>query len=181
MAVRHLVTAEELERAGADDVELVRGDLVPVTPAGGHHSALATFLTTELSVFVRARQLGRVYVELGFKLFSNPDTVRGPDVSFVSRENAAGKPRRGFMYGVPDLAIEVVSFDKTLTDLHAKAQEYLEAGTDLVWVVDPDSRRVVLYRPGRTAATLSEGDALDGGDVLPGFSLPLALLFAELD
>ena len=181
MAVRHLVTADALERMGAKDFELVRGELVRVTPAGGWHGGLAAFLAAELSAFVRPRQLGRVFVEVGFKLFSNPDTVRGPDVSFVSRDRHAALKRRGFLHGAPDLAIEIVSFDKTVTETSAKAADYLEAGTPLAWVVDPDARQVLLHRPGRGVTTLSAAETLDGGDVLPGFSLPLSRLFAELD
>lgn len=156
MAVRHLVTADELERTGSKDFELVRGELVPVTPAGYQHGALAAFLTTEISTFARAHDLGRVFVEVGYKLFSNPDTVRGPDVSFLSRDrHAALKRRQGFIHGVPALAVEVVSFDKTQAELFAKASEYLAAGTPLVWVVAPDSRQVTVHRPGQAVVTLS--------------------------
>jgi len=90
MAIRQLVTAEELERMGSPDFgyELVRGNLVPVTPAGRERGALTAFLIAELSLFVRPRALGRVYHELGFQLFTNPDTVRAPDVSFVSRDRS---------------------------------------------------------------------------------------------
>ena len=143
MAVRHLVTARELERMGRADLELVRGELVPVmTPAGEQHGTLAAFLTAELWAFVRAHDLGRVYVEVGYKLFSDPDTVRGPDVSFVSRKRqTTAKRRRGFIHG---------------------------AG-------------VRVHQPGQRVGTLSEADALDGVDVLPGFTLPLWRRFAELD
>ncbi len=184
MAVRHLVTAEELERMGSPDFgfELVRGELVPVTPAGREHGALTAFLIAELTAFVRARNLGRVYNELGFKLFTNPDTVRAPDVSFVSWDReAAFKGRRGFVPGAPDLAIEIVSEDNTAAQLAAKATEYLEAGTRLVWVVDPESRQVTVHRPDQAVLTLSATQTLDGGDVLPGFTLLLTRLFAELD
>ncbi len=183
MGVWHLVTADELERMGREDLELVRGVLVPVmTPAGERHGALAAFLTMELGLFARAKNLGRVYVEVGYRLFTNPDTVRGPDVSFVSRERRAAQPRRkGFVHGIPDLAVEIVSIDKTMAELAAKAAEYLEAGTPLVWVVDSDSRHVHVHRPGQPVLVLSEGDSLDGGDVVPGFILPLSRLFAELE
>lgn len=183
MASQHLVTADELERMGREDLELVRGMLVPVmTPAGEQHGALAAFLTVELGTFVRANDLGRMYVEVGYRLFTNPDTVRGPDVSFVSRERAATQPRRrGFIHGIPDLAVEIASMDKTMADLAVKAAEYLEAGTALVWVVDPESRQVLVHRRGFPTLTLSAGDTLDGGEVLPGFTLPLARVFAELD
>ena len=184
MAVRQLVTAEELERMGspAFGFELVRGELVPVTPAGDMHGALAAALTGELRAFVQANHLGRVYVETGYRLFSNPDTVRGPDVSFVSRARAATlKRRRGFIHSAPDLAIEIVSEDNTPAQLATKAAEYLAAGTRLVWIVDPEPRHVRIHQPGRAVVTLPATDTLDGGDVLPGFTLPLAALFAELD
>ena len=183
MDVRHLVTARELERMDRDDLELVRGVLVPVmTPAGEQHGTLAAFLTAELWAFVRAHDLGRVYVEVGYKLFGNPDTVRGPDVSFVSRERqTTAKRRRGFIHGVPDLAIEIASCDKPMTQLAAKAAEYVEAGTPLVWVVDPRRRQVRVHRPGQPVSSLAQTDTLEGADVLPGFSLPLSRLFAELD
>jgi len=183
MAVRSLVTAEELERMGREDVELVRGELVPVmTPAGEEHGTLAAFLTAELWTFVRAHNLGRVYVEVGYKLFSDPDTVRGPDVSFVSaKRKPTAKPRRGFIRGAPDLAIEIVSSEKPVAQVTAKALEYIEAGTLRVWVVDPHPREVRIYQPGQPVLTLSERETLDGADVLPGFTLPLFRLFAELD
>lgn len=183
MVTRHLVTADQLERMGREDLELVRGELVPVmTPAGEQHGTLAAFLTAELWSFVRAHNLGRVYVEVGYKLFSNPDTVRGPDVSFVSRTRAAAPPRRrGFIHGVPDLAIEIASTDKPMAELTTKAGEYLTAGTRVVWLVDPETRRVHAHRPGQPVLTLSDRDVLEGGDLLPGFALHLSRLFAELD
>ncbi len=183
MAVRNLVTADDLERMGRADLELVRGELVAVmTRAGEQHGTLAAFLTVVVGTFVRTHDLGRVYVEVGYKLFSDPDTVRGPDVSFVSRKRqTTAKPRRGFIRGAPDLAIEIVSSEKPVAQLTAKALEYIEAGTLLVWVVDPDPREVRVHRPGQPALTVSKTDTLDGADVLPGFTLPLFRLFAELD
>ena len=139
MAVRHLVTAEELERMGEPeqgwDYELVRGELVPVMAAGRQHGVLTGSLTFELTSFVRQHGLGRVYTDgLGYKLFSNPDTVRVPDVSFVSREREpALRGVRGFVHGAPDLAVEVVSPDNTLAELTAKGQEYPEARGPRGW------------------------------------------------
>jgi Uma2 family endonuclease len=127
--------------------------------------------------------LGRIYTDgVGYTLFRNPDTVRGPDVSFVSRDREATiKAVRGFIPGAPDLAVEVRSPDNTLVELLVKANEYLDAGARLVWIVDPPTRSVLVKRPGRPAATQSVDDMLDGGDLLPGFSLPLSRVFAELD
>lgn len=183
MATQRLVTAEELENMGEMDFgyELVRGELVPVSPAGDRHAELAAVVTGALFAFVRPRHLGVVHVEAGYILARNPDTVRGPDVAFISRERrrAVGGRRRGFIPGAPDVAVEVRSSDKTFAELQAKAAEYLDAGTRLVWLVDPPSQTVHVHEPDRPPRVLAIGDVLDGGDVLPGFTLPLADLFAE--
>src|SRR3990172_9612434 len=117
MATHQLVTAEELERMGEQDFgyELVRGELVPVTPAGDEHAALAALIAGALTAFVRPRRLGVVHVEAGYILSRNPDTVRGLDVAFVSRERRAtlGGRVRGFIAGAPDLAVDVRSRDAT--------------------------------------------------------------------
>lgn len=91
------------------------------------------------------------------------------------------KDIRGFIPGAPDLAVEVRSRDNTLADLAVKATEYVASGARLVWIVDPRARRVEVLRPGRPAETRSECDLLEGEPVLPGFSLPVSRLFAELE
>jgi Uma2 family endonuclease len=124
MATHQLVTAEELERMGERDFgyELLRGELVPVTPAGDEHAALAALIAGALTAFVRPRRLGVVHVEAGYILSRNPDTVRGLDVAFVSRERRAtlGGRVRGFIAGAPDLAVDVRSRDATLAELFAE-------------------------------------------------------------
>jgi len=184
MPESRLVTAEQLERMGERGhfFELRRGELVPVNPPGGEHGALAVALAAELWAFARDRGLGRVYTESGFVLSRGPDTVRGPDVSFVSteREAVAGL-RRGFLQAAPDLAVEIWSPDNSMPSLRSKAREYLAAGTRCVWLIDPRRRAVELHAPGRPITTLTGGDTLDGAGILPGFELPLARLFAVLD
>lgn len=182
MATKPLVTAEELERMGEQGFgyELVRGELVPVSPPGEEPGELAARIAAELLGFVRARRLGRVYVESGYILFRNPDTVRGPNVSFVSRARRGEVPnRRGFVPVAPDLAVEIRSPDGTLTELSAKVQEYLDAGARLVWVVDPPSQTVQVHESERDPRVVTMGAALDGGEVLPRFALPLAELFSS--
>lgn len=88
---------------------------------------------------------------------------------------------RGFIHGAPDLAVEIVSQDRSLAELTTKAREYIEAGTLLVWVVDPPTRTVRVHQPGLSVVTLSRDDTLDGGEILPGFTLPLSRLFAEVE
>jgi Uma2 family endonuclease len=190
MAVRHPVTAAELEEMGTEhpgpvpyDFELVRGALVVMTPAGGEHGVLTSFLTIEVGMFARSHGLGRVYAaDTGFMLASDPDTVLAPDVSFVSLARQAGsRSPRGFIPGAPDLAVEVRSPGQTLPELGRKASAYLAAGCRLVWLVDPAPRQVLVHQPGVAPLAVTEGETLSGGDVLPGFSLELARLFAELD
>ena len=183
MAVPHPVTAEELERMGEQDFdfELVSGKLVPVTPGGGQHGALAMWLGARILTFVEARALGRVYAaETGYVLRRDPDTVRAPDVSFVSRHRPAGmRSPRGFIPGAPDLAVEVRSPDDTIKALEAKARDYLGAGTRLVWIVDPQSRQIRVHTDDGQVEVRSEADVLDGGEVLPGFALDVAQVFAQ--
>ena len=185
MAIPHLVTAEELARLGERDFdfELVSGKLVPVTPAGGQHGALAMLLGARIHAFVDARALGRVYAaETGYILQRKPDTVRAPDVSFVSANRPAGvRSPRGFIPGAPDLAIVVRSPDDSMAALEAKAWQYLRAGARLVWIVDPQAREVRVYRVGQPVEARTESEVLDGGEVLPGFMVELAGLFAEMD
>ncbi len=183
MPERHLVTAHELEALGKPepDFELVRGELVPVTPAGMEQGRLAGRIAVELGMYARPRRLGSVYVaETGFRLFQDPDTVRAPDVAFISAEREARLgSRRGFFPGAPDLAVEIRSPDQTRAELEEKAREYLDARARLVWLVDPPTRTVWVYAPGMTPAALSVEGVLDGGSVLPGFALPVAALFGE--
>lgn len=183
MVGSHLITAEQLERMGERDFdfELVRGRLVPVTPAGREHGALVMLLGARVCLFVEARGLGRVYAaETGFVLRRNPDTVRAPDVSFVSREREAKMPSwRGFLEGAPDLAAEVRSPDDSLSALFRKAAEYLEAGARMVWIVDPLSREVHVYQPYQAVQVFGDGATLEGDPVLPGFTLPLPQLFVN--
>jgi Uma2 family endonuclease len=184
MGVPHLVSAEELERMGSNArYELVRGELVSVSPPGGEHGELTVLLATALVNFVRPRRLGTVYIETGFILSRHPDTVRGPDVAFVSRERrtSLGGRIRGFIPGAPDLAVEIRSPGDTLAELSAKAAEYLRAGTRLVWVVDPATSNVHLHRPGAADSVIRSGASLDGEAVIPGFKFPLNELFAEPD
>lgn len=185
MDVGQLVTGEQLEQMGERDYdfELVRGKLVPMTPAGREHGAVAMLLRARLAVFTEERGLGRVYAaETGFILRRDPDTVRAPDVGFVCRDREVTMQSwRGFINGPPDLAVEVRSPDDSLPELTRKAADYLEAGSRLAWIVDPLSRSVHVHRPHQAVLVLSGDAALEGGDLLPGFTLPVSRIFAELE
>jgi Uma2 family endonuclease len=111
-----------------------------------------------------------VLVEAGFVLRRNPDTVRGPDVSFVSHARIPrGRLPVAFIPGAPDLAVEILSPDDRPAEVADRVADYLEAGTKLVWVCDPARRAVTVHRPGLPPETVSSDGWLDGGEVLPGF------------
>ncbi len=181
MAVaRKLMTAGELERMSGDDYryELVGGELLRMSPVGGEHGLITVELVARLQAHVKQQGLGVVLVEVGYRLASDPDTVRAPDISFLatSRISPAGLPK-GFIAGAPDLAVEVVSPEDTAAEIDAKVQEYLVAGTRMVLVVQPRTRTVTMYRPDGAARVLRSSEVMGGEDVLPGFTLRVDEIF----
>ena len=180
MVSTKLLTAEDLERLPMDDAgyELVLGELIRMRPTGFRHAELASLFTYFLVGFVRPRGLGVVGGEGGFVLHRAPDTVRAPDIFFVSEERAPqGEAARRFVDFAPDLTVEITSPSDSMAVLLAKADEYLAAGTRLTWTVDPDAREVIVKTPDGRVRALGYEDTLDGEDVLPGFRFPLRDLF----
>jgi Uma2 family endonuclease len=158
--------------------ELVDGD-VWVTPVPGEeHGLIAAEILIRLGSHVLAHDAGNVYARTGFRLSSAPDTLMAPDAAFVSRERieraAIG---RGYRAGAPDLAVEVVSPGDSFVEVEAKVTRWLAAGCRMVVVVNPARRAATVYRSRDDIALLTEGDVLDGGDVVPGWTLPLRELF----
>ncbi len=165
--------------------ELVDGEVV-VTPAPvSGHGYLVRALFRTMDAHALAGGGGEVFGDnFGYDLPlpDRPDTHRIPDVSFVRAERVP-RPRpltRAFPLA-PDLAVEVLSPSDTYRVVRSKLDDYLQAGARAVWVVDPEARTVDVYVPGAPAHVLRESDTLDGGDAFPGFTLPLAQLFAVLD
>lgn len=175
------LTIDEFERLpeSEDRTELVRGMLVREPPAGGEHGWLAGEVLGRVRNFVRQHRLGvTLAAETGFVLSREPPTVRAPDAAFVARDRLPpeGIPT-GFWPGAPDLAVEVVSPSNTMPQIQDKVLDYLEAGTRAVWIVEPRRRTVVVYHSRQDIRILTETDVLEGGDVLPGFQVPVAELF----
>jgi Uma2 family endonuclease len=170
----HPFTAEELERRPDLRCELVEGRLVEVSPVGPEHGRVVVQLGSLLHRHVQDRRLGMVGTEIGFKLASNPDTVRGPDLAFIRQDRLPSR-RRGFVDGPPDLAIEVLSPG----EMRGKIDEYLTRGVPLVVVVvDPDERTVTLHPRGASATMLSAlDDVLDLSLVIDGFRCRLEEIF----
>ncbi len=173
-----ITTAEGLLRAGdIGRCELVRGKLVMMVRAGADHGRVANEVAYRLTEFVRSRQLGSVFAaETGFFLSRDPDTVRAPDAGFV-RAGRPAAPASGYYPGPPDLAVEVLSPDDRPGYVREKVAEWLKAGTRAVWVVDPHARAVTVHEPGRKPRVLPESQVLSGGEVLPGFELPVREIF----
>lgn len=174
-----LMTVDELAQLpDYERFELVKGEMVQMAPPGGEHGELALDLGSILRAYVRANDLGKAFVETGYILRRDPDTVRGPDISFLRKDRLPpeGTPR-SFIDGPPDLAIEIVSPHDTVEEVDLKVEDYLQSGTRLVWVVQPKSRRVMVYRPDGSGRMLQAYETLTGEDVIPGFELPLTELW----
>jgi Uma2 family endonuclease len=150
-----------------------------MSPAGFLHGAVVARFTARLEQYVSQHNLGNVTgAETGYLLEQDPDTVRAPDIGFVSRERIeqTGLPRT-FYPGAPDLAVEVVSPNDTAAEVDDEARAWLAAGTRLVWNVQPITRVVEIYRPGRDIEVLTTADSITGEDVIAGFTCPVSGVF----
>jgi Uma2 family endonuclease len=167
--------------------ELVEGRLVRMPGSGAKASSIAMYLGSLIVAFVRARKLGLVTDGTGEYNLTRPgetqETALIPDVAFVREDRLPPRDSADFDKALrlaPDLVAEVASPHQYRPEMAAKARLYLDRGVQLVWIVWPGDRQVDVWRPGSDApiATLSEADTLDGLDVLPGFTCPIAELFA---
>jgi Uma2 family endonuclease len=175
------MTLEEAKQLNPDEQpgELVQGVFVPMSRPTIQHGRLMARIARLLGNFVEAKGLGEVIVgDSGFVLDKEGQTLRGPDVAFISKEHIPpeGLPDE-WWEGAPDLAVEIVSRSQTAHDLALKALEYLQAGTKMVWVVDPESKTVAVYTPPDHIRVLRENETLDGGEVLPNFQIRVGELF----
>lgn len=178
---QQLMTAEELLLLPDDGfrTELVRGELRRMSPASQKHGRLGMRVSGPLDRYVEEQRLGAVFAaETGFRLTSSPDTVLAPDVAFVRQERIeAVGDIEGYWPGAPDLAVEVVSRHDLYTEVEAKVIDWLEAGARMVVVVNPRKRTATVYRSLTEIVILTEQDTLTGGDVVPGWSLPVRDIF----
>lgn len=179
MATTKLMTIDdlcEIEEPGRYD--LIRGELRSMAPAGQEHGEIEMNILSALWDFVREQRLGRVYPgDTGFILSASDQTVLSPDASFVSTERVPTENKAPFLPISPDFAVEIVSPSDRSTDLLEKVVEYLNAGTQLVWVVDRRMRMVTAYTSGLDAHVYTDTDMLDCGDVIPGFQIRVSDIF----
>lgn len=181
-----LLTAEEFmllpDAPEGGKMELVNGEVVTMAPAGGDHGRRSVSIAASLLRFITANELGDVGVEVGYRLRTDPDVLYAPDVAFSSREQLpGGRFPTGFVEGPPTLAVEVVSPGDTASEVAAKVAEYLAAGAERVWVVQPQLRTVTVHLPNGDSHTYGPGDVLTSREAAfgaDGFELPVDEIFA---
>ncbi|QDU61878.1 hypothetical protein Pan216_27430 [Planctomycetes bacterium Pan216] len=174
------ITAEQLfaEHAG-ERTELVAGEPTAMTPVGITQSLIVGALNGMIWNHINGRRLPVIVgPELGFVLRRNPDTVRAPDLAVLRVERLTDQ-QSGFFEGAPDLAIEVLSPHDKPAEVERKIREFLDAGTEVAWVVDPESRTVSIHRGDESVVRLDPNASLDGGELLPGFTCSIANIFAK--
>ncbi len=178
------LTAEDFltHPSATERSELVRGEIRMNPPAGGVHGLVSGNVFRLLSTHVSMHRLGVCFADsTGFDLPNLPHTVRAPDASFVRTDRL---PREGitarYLPLAPDLAVEVLSPSETASDLEEKLADYRTAGVSLVWVIDPSKRLVSVVAAAAPIRFLREDETLDGADVVPGFSCPVAGFFEGL-
>lgn len=180
MVSTHLITATELETLGSDArFELIQGVLHEMSPSSSNSSAVGLRLAIELGAYIYRHDLGiATGADGGFRVESNPDSVAQPDIGFIRKERMHLWPgQKGLFPGVPDLAIEIISPTDERGDIQRKMALYERTRVPLVWWIDPIRRATVIQRADQPVQHLASTASLDGESVVPGFSIPLSLLF----
>ena len=180
-AQSEITTADQLLQAsGLGRCELILGRLVELPFDSFAHGLIVSELLLHLTGFVGQRNLGVLTGgRTGFQIARDPDTVRAPDIAFVSAERVPSEPMPGFFPGAPDLAVEVLSPSDRASEVLGKVQEWLGAGCRLVWVVDPGTHTVSVYTSPNQMVVLAASDELTGGEVLPDFRLSVDEIFGK--
>ena len=162
--------------------ELVRGEVTELSPVNKIHGMASGRIYHYMFSYLLENPIGEVFVDTGYVLEQIPDTVRGPDVTFISRERLAegyiNEP--GFHPGPPDIAIEVISPSNRPGEMRRKLREYFDSGAQRVWYVYPDTRSVAAHFPDGSVRHYAEPDTLEEPELLPGFALPVRAIFAPL-
>jgi Uma2 family endonuclease len=176
-----LVTGEQLYRMGdIGPSELIRGFIVHRQPAVYLHAQVEGKIAAAFDDFVRHHELGHVVTgDVGVYTRYNPDTVRAMDIAFISNQRLAQVKSKSYLDVAPELVVEVLSPDDAWSDLMEKLDEYFTCGVKVVWVADLRTRQVYVYQSVTNVERFTEKDTLTGSDVLPGFSVSIAELFAS--
>ncbi len=173
-----LITGDELLRMGdIGPCELIDGRIIHMTPTGEEHGMIESNLVHDLRAFARQHKRGRVSSgEVGIYIRRKPDRIRAADVAFVSAGRLTGLSK-GFLDVAPELVVEIMSPDDRWQAMREKLADYFSIGVERVWVVEPQSRKVLVYSSTTQVAELDEDDTLRGEGALEGFAMPVADLF----
>jgi Uma2 family endonuclease len=184
MAVqKKLVTVDDFERflaqpENADKLfELIDGEIIEKVPTE-EHGVINVSLSTEIKLYARQHG-GRVAAEARHGMPNDPYNDRIPDIAYTSPERAQALVKQGTVPQMPDLAVEVKSPDDSYAKMRRKAAYYLENGSRMVWLVFPEKRQIEVYSENGDLKILDENDSLDGGNVMPGFTMPVPAVFEE--
>ena len=168
------MTLEEFMESDLEGYEYIKGELIPMAPTSVEHGDINMNLSSLLHLHVRENQLGRTYMpDTGFQV---GDRFLIPDIAFISTDRLPADRSKACPVP-PDLAVEVVSPSDTLHRIQEKVFAYLEAGTQLVWVIEPRAKSVTVYRSETDITTLTRNDTLSGEEVVEGFTCSVAELF----
>jgi Uma2 family endonuclease len=174
------ITGEMLFKLGdIGRTELVKGEIIFMSPTGHLHGFLESNFDRVLGAFVYEHKLGRVFVgEIGIYTQRNPDTVRAADVAFISRERWSQVRSQSYLDVAPELVVEVLSPDDAWSEVMEKLEEYFASGVLAIWIADPKRQQVYVYHAMTEVQRFSTGDILADEKVLPGFGVAVAELFA---
>ena len=158
-------------------LELINGEIVEKVPTE-EHGVIALWIATFLNMYLLDNPIGLVSAEANHRVKGDNQNARLPDISFIKGKRDPVK--KGSVSRMPDLAVEVKSPDDKPPELHEKANYYLKNGSQVVWVVYPEKLRIEVHRQGVEVQVLGMEDTLDGGDLLPGFTLPVKQIFRKI-
>lgn len=180
-AEAQLITGAELLALGdIGPCELIDGRIVAMTPPGAEHGEMIFLLGETLGSFVAIHHIGHILIGgTGIYVQRNPDRVRGMDIAFISYQRMPGPLPKTYLEAAPELVVESVSPNDLWSQVRQKIAEYFAIGVERVWIVEPETRSVLVYSSPTTFTQLAVGDTLTGEGALGGFSLPLAELFAQ--
>ncbi len=184
MVATGVMTVEEFAQLHSDywRYELIRGEVLRMPPAGGRHGLIAGEVAIRVGHALLTSGAGKTFLaDTGFLLARDPDVLLAPDAAFIRADRLSKDVVKiGYLEIAPDIVLEVLSPNDRASDVMAKVSEYLRAGAQILWLVDPDRKTITVYRPGMQPEELSGSDELDGGEIIPELRIPLAEIFEPL-
>jgi Uma2 family endonuclease len=174
------LTQEQFAQLPGDGArhEMDAGTLITLPPAKSLHTLIALTVLEALQNYLKAFAKARALPEAGYVLSQEPLTIRQPDVSVLSKDRIAATDADSYFQGAPDLAVEIVSPSDSAQDLESKVKQYLQGGAKQVWVLYPKTRNIHVFSGAQSPRILDANQTLEGGELLPGFSVKVADLFA---